>query len=312
MDKVFIGIDVAKDKLDVALPEQVGTFANESEGHSKLIKQLSGLQLEAIIVEATGGYERAVVAELAAAKLPVVVVNPRQVRDFARATGKLAKTDKIDAQVLADFGKAVNPEMRPLPDKRQVELQQQLARRRQIVGMLTAESNRYKQATDKLVRKSIADVCKTLRKQLKNIDQQLQETIKKTPAWRDKENLLRSVPGVGPQTALSLLAELPELGTCSRQQIAALVGVAPINRDSGKFRGYRSTWGGRATVRSALYMATLVATKHNPVIHAHYHHLQALGKCKKVALVACMRKLLCMLNAILREQKPWENKLATT
>ena len=312
MKNIFIGIDVAKDKLDVAFVDRVESFANVPEGLERLLEQLADLQITAIIVEATGGYERTVVTELAAASLPVIVVNPRQVRDFARATGRLAKTDKIDARVLADFGKAVKPEMRPLPNKKQVELKQQLARRRQIVAMLTAETNRQKQATDKVVRSSIAEVCKTLRKQLKQIDENLQALIEETPAWRNKENLLRSVPGIGPQTALSLMAELPELGKCSRQQIAALVGVAPINRDSGKFRGYRSTWGGRATVRTAMYMATLVATKHNPVIRHHYQHLQQNGKCKKVALVACMRKLLCMLNAILREKKPWENKLAPT
>ena len=312
MKNIFIGIDVAKDKLDVAFVDRVESFANVPEGLERLLEQLADLQITAIIVEATGGYERTVVTELAAASLPVIVVNPRQVRDFARATGRLAKTDKIDARVLADFGKAVKPEMRPLPNKKQVELKQQLARRRQIVAMLTAETNRQKQATDKVVRSSIAEVCKTLRKQLKQIDENLQALIEETPAWRNKENLLRSVPGIGPQTALSLMAELPELGKCSRQQIAALVGVAPINRDSGKFRGYRSTWGGRATVRTAMYMATLVATKHNPAIRHHYQHLQQNGKCKKVALVACMRKLLCMLNAILREKKPWENKLAPT
>lgn len=312
MDLIVVGIDVSKDNLDVATPNGVRQFSNNPKAHAELIEFLESWTLDAVIIEATGGYERAVVAELASAGLPVVVVNPRQVRDFAKATGRLAKTDAIDAGVLAQFGAAVRPPQRPLPDVQQLELQQQLARRRQIVGMLTAENNRLKQASDKLVRKTINAVRKTLRKQLEQLDQQLQNTIEQTPAWREKENLLRSVPGVGPQTALALLAELPELGTCSRQQVAALVGVAPINRDSGKYRGTRTTWGGRATVRSALYMATLVATQHNPVINAHYIHLQQLGKRKKVALVACMRKLLCMLNAILREKKPWKNRLAAT
>jgi transposase len=242
----------------------------------------------------------------------VVVVNPRQVRDFARATGRLAKTDAIDAGTLAQFGQAIHPEKRPLPSEKQLQLQQQLARRRQLVGMLTAENNRSQQATDKLVRKTIEAVRKTLRAQLDQMDDQLQRTIEQTPVWREKENLLRTVPGVGPQTALALLAELPELGTCSRQQIAALVGVAPLNRDSGAKRGQRTTWGGRPTVRAALYMATLVATRHNPVIRKHYQHLQDAGKRKKVALTACMRKLLCMLNAVLREQKPWRNQIVTT
>jgi transposase len=312
MDSIVIGIDVSKDQLDVATPDGARQWPNAPDGHRQLVEQLAKWPLEAIVLEATGGYERAVVAELAAAGLPVVVVNPRQVRDFARATGQLAKTDTIDAKILAQFGQAVRPEQRPLPSEKQLELQQQLARRRQLVGMLTAEDNRSQQATDTLVRKTINAVRTTLKKQIDQLDDQLQRTIEETPAWREKENLLRSVPGVGPQTALALLAELPELGTCSRQQIAALVGVAPLNRDSGKRRGQRMIWGGRASVRSALYMATLVAARHNPVIRAHYEHLQKVGKRKKVALVACMRKLLCMLNAILREQKPWQNRFANT
>lgn len=312
MDSIVIGIDVSKDRLDVASPEGVGQWTNDPEGHRALLEHLRQWTLQVIVLEASGGYERALVAELAAADLPVAVVNPRQVRDFARATGRLAKTDAIDAQVLAEFGRAVSPEQRPLPSEMQRNLQQQLARRRQIVGMLTAEKNRLQQTTDKLVRRTIKAVKKTLEKQLSELDDELQKTIERTPVWREKENLLRSVPGVGPTTALGLLVELPELGTCSRQQIAALVGVAPINRDSGKQRGQRTTWGGRATVRSVLYMATLVATQHNPVIRAHYEHLQKTGKRKKVALVACMRKLLCMLNAILRDQKPWQDCLSTT
>lgn len=312
MESFVIGIDVSKDILDVATPDGMRQYANAPDGHRQLVDQIRKWLPDSIIVEATGGYERAVVGELAAAGLPVVVVNPRQVRDFARATGRLAKTDAIDADILVQFGMAVQPEQRPLPGKKQLELQQQLARRRQLVGMLTAENNRWQQATDKLVRKTIDAVRKTLTKQLDRLDDDLQNTLQETPAWREKENLLRSVPGVGPQTALALLAELPELGTCSRQQIAALVGVAPINRDSGQYRGRRTTWGGRATVRSALYMATLVATRHNPTIQTHYQHLQSTGKRKKVALVACMRKLLCMLNAILRDRQPWKNQITTT
>jgi len=312
MDSIVIGIDVSKDQLDVTTPDGARQWPNAPDGHRQLVKQLAKWSLESIILEATGGYERAVVAELAAAGLPVVVVNPRQVRDFARATGQLAKTDAIDAEVLAQFGRAVRPEQRPLASEKQLKLQQQLARRRQLVGMLTAESNRSEQVTDRLVRKTINAVRATIKSQINQLDDQLQQTLEETPAWREKENLLRSVPGVGPQTALALLADLPELGTCSRQQIAALVGVAPLNRDSGRRRGKRMIWGGRASVRSALYMATLVATRHNPVIRAHYLHLQKVGKRKKVALVACMRKLLCMLNAILREKKPWRNQSNTT
>jgi len=307
MEPIYVGVDVAKDKLDVALPEGVCQWPNDPDGHRCLVKQLAALPVELIVLEATGGYERALVAELAAASLPVVVVNPRQVRDFARATGQLAKTDAIDAKVLAEFGRAVCPEQRPLPSEKQRELQQQLARRRQLVQMLSAEQHRLHQAADKLVRKSIQAVQQTLTKQLEQIDERLQQTIEQTPVWREKENLLRSVPGIGPQTALSLMAELPELGSCSRQQIAALVGVAPLNRDSGKRRGQRTTWGGRATVRTALYMATLVATRHNQTIRNHYQRLLKAGKRKKVALVACMRKMLCILNAILRDKKPWKS-----
>jgi len=312
MEPLFIGIDVAKDKLDVATPEGVSQWDNTPDGHAQLVEQLAKWTIESVVLEGTGGYERAVVAELAAAGLPAVVVNPRQVRDFARATGKLAKTDAIDAQVLVEFGRAVRPEKRPIPSEKQRELQEQLARRRQLVRMLSAEKNRQKQVSGKMVRKSIEAVCTTLKKQLEKMDKQLQQTIEQTPAWRDKENLLQSVPGVGPKTAQTLLVELPELGVCSRQQIAALVGVAPINRDSGKYRGRRTTWGGRASVRSTLYMATLVATKHNPKIEAYYQHLQDQGKTKKVALIACMRKLLCVLNAILREQKPWQEIATAT
>jgi transposase len=312
MEPVVIGIDVSKDSLDMATPEGVSQWNNLPQAHSALIEQLANWTIESIIIEATGGYERPLVAELLAAGLPVIVVNPRQVRDFARATGRLAKTDSIDAQVLAQFGKAIRPRQRPLPSGKQLDLQQQVARRRQLVGMLTMEQNRLKQTTDKLVRQSIQAVCNTLQKQLEKLDQRLQDAIEETPAWREKDNLLRSVPGIGPQTAFTLLAELPELGCCSRQQIAALVGIAPINRDSGRWRGARTTWGGRATVRAGLYMATLVATQHNPVIKAHYQNLQKLGKKKKVAIVACMRKLLCMLNAIIRDKKPWKNSLPTT
>ncbi len=307
MDSVVIGIDVAKEKLDMATPAGTSSWENTPEGHRKLIAELAPWSIESIIIEATGGYERAIVAELAATGLPVVVINPRQARDFARATGRLAKTDAIDAQVLAEFGRAVKPEQRPLPDKKQLDLQQQIARRRQLVGMLTSEKNRLGQTTDKLVCKTIRAVCKTLDKQLETLDQQLQRSIEETPAWREKDDLLKSVPGIGPKTASALVAELPELGQCSRQKIAALVGVAPINRDSGKYRGQRTTSGGRATIRSALYMATLVATQHNEKIKAHYQHLLALGKKKKVALVACMRKLLCILNAMIRDKKTWNS-----
>ena len=312
MSSVYLGIDVSKSKLDVATPEGVRQWSNTPEGHAELVAALAAWTPEAIVIEATGGYERAVAAELAAANLPVVVVNPRQVRDFARGIGKRAKTDRIDACVLARFGELTKPEKRPLPDEKQRELQEQLARRRQIIGMLTAEHNRLQQATGKLVCRTIKQTQATLQKMLALLDKQLEQTIQQTPAWRAKEDLLRSVPGIGPTTAYTLLIELPELGNCSRQQIAALVGVAPLNRDSGRYRGQRTIWGGRASVRAVLYMATLVATRRNPDIKRYYQHLQALGKRKKVALVACMRKLLTMLNAMLRNQKSWQPRTQNT
>ncbi len=308
---MFIGIDVAKDKLDVSIDNTVRQWANTPDGHQQLVQELKALSIEGIILEATGGYERAIVGELGAAALPVAVVNPRQVRDFARATGKLAKTDEIDARILAEFGQAVCPKIRRMPSKKLVCLQQQLARRRQLIGMLTAEKNRWQQADDELVQQTIQAVLNTLQQQLNKLDDDLQNTIQQTPAWRAKDDLLKSVPGIGPNTSLALLAELPELGHCSRQQVAALVGVAPINRDSGKSRGIRTTWGGRTTVRTALYMATLSAIRHNSKIKPYYQRLRDAGKRTKVAIIACMRKLLCILNAMLREQKTWQPTLKT-
>lgn len=312
MDSCYVGIDVAKDSLEVAVPDGIHQWPNDPEGHRQLVELLRKLPVELVVLEATGGYERAVVAELMDAGLPVVAVNPAQVRHFAKAKGKLAKTDSIDAVVLAEFGQAVRPEKRPLPDAQAREIREKLARRRQLAQMHTAEGNRLKQATGTLVRQSIQAVQQALAQQLDQFDDDLQKTIEQTPAWREKENLLRSVPGIGPRTASTLLVELPELGTCSRQQIAALVGVAPFNRDSGRFRGQRTTSGGRPTVRSALYMATLVATRHNPVIRSHYQRLQRAGKRKKVALVACMRKMICILNAVLRDRTPWKTAIVPT
>lgn len=309
---MFIGIDVAKDKLDVSIDNSVRQWPNTPEGHQQLVQELKSLSIDGIILEATGGYERAIVGELGAAALPVAVVNPRQVRDFAKATGKLAKTDEIDARVLAEFGRVVQPRFRRIPSKKLVCLQQQLARRRQLMGMLTSEKNRFQQSDDKLVQQTIQAVMNTLQQQLDKLDDDLQETIQQTPAWRAKDDLLKSVPGIGPNTSRALLVELPELGSCTRQEIAALVGVAPINRDSGKLRGIRTTWGGRATVRTALYMATLSAVRHNPKIKPFYQRLVASGKRAKVALIACMRKLLCILNAMLREQKTWQAAPETT
>jgi transposase len=311
---VSVGIDVSKESLDVdfAPTREALRFANTPGGHAAIVQRLSGMHVRVIVIEATGGYERAIVAELAAASLPVVVVNPRQARDFARAQGRLAKTDQIAAASLADFGRAIQPPQRPLPDAEALQMQEKLARRRQVVEMLTAESNRLEHATAANVRRSIEAVRTLLRKQLEEIEDDLDQTIRESPLSQEKADLLRSVPGIGPQTGRMLLVQLPELGRCSRQQIAALVGVAPLNRDSGKLRGRRTIWGGRGEVRTCLYMATLAATRSNPKIRHHYQSLLAVGKPKKLALTACMRKLLTILNAIVREGRPWQTAPCST
>jgi len=312
---VVVGIDVSKHRLDIAhlhgdAPLDAA-FDNTTEGHAALVERLCQIRPRLIVLEATGGYQRAVVAALAAAGLPVVVANPRQVRDFARGLGILAKTDAIDAMVLARFAEKIDPTVRNLPDAQAQALADLLARRRQLVELRTAEKNRLQQATAPRIKASIRAVLTTLDAQIAALDDDLDGHIRRSPVWREKENLLLSVPGVGAQTARTLLACLPELGTISRQAIAALVGVAPINRDSGAMRGKRTTWGGRKVVRSSLYMATLVASRHNPVIRAQYQKLLAAGKPKKVALVACMRKLLTILNAMLRTGQPWRNPCET-
>jgi transposase len=310
---LVVGIDISKDRLDVAcLPSAPAVqFANDHQGHTALVEWLKSRTPRLIVMESTGGYQRLVAAALATAGLPVVVVNPRQVRDFARAVGILAKTDAIDAAVIARFGASINPTLRPIPDQQSAALADLLARRRQLVELRTAESNRLSQAVMPKVKASIRAVLAVLKKQLHAIDNDLDGLIKHCPCWQEKEDLLTSVPGIGKITARTLLACLPELGNISRQSIAALVGVAPINRDSGLMRGKRTTWGGRKVVRSALYMAALVATRHNPVLKAHYAKLLAAGKAKKLALVACMRKLLIILNAMLRTRQPWRTVDAT-
>lgn len=311
---ISVGIDVSKKHLDVAFAPagEPLRLANAPTGHATLVKRLSKMNVRLVVLEATGGYERVVVAELAAAGLPVVVVNPRQVRHFARATGRLAKTDQIDAAVLANFGLAIQPPQRPLPDAEALQMQEKLSRRRQLVEMITAETNHLEHATAASVRRSIKAVLNLLRKQLRQIENDLDQSIRQSPVWQQKAKLLRSVPGIGPQNTRMLIIQLPELGRCSRQQIAALVGVAPLNRDSGKFRGRRTIWGGRGEVRRCLYMATLAATRWNPKIRHYYQTLCAAGKPKKLARTACMRKLLTILNAILRENKPWQTTAATT
>ncbi len=303
----YIGIDVAKAQVDVAVhPTGMRWQApSTEEGVQELISRVEALQPTLVLLEASGGLEIPLVAALANAHLPVVVVNPHQVRDFAKATGRLAKTDSLDAQVLAHFAEAVRPEPRPLPDTEARALAALLARRHQLISMLVAEKNRLGKALPS-VRSRIQTHITWLERELEDTDDDLQTMLRQSPVWCEKENLLRSVPGVGPQLALSLLAYLPELGTLDRKRIAALVGVAPFNRDSGPFRGRRKVWGGRVRVRTALYMATLVASRHNPVIRAFYQRLLAAGKPKKVALTACMRKLPTILNAILKNSTPWQ------
>jgi transposase len=266
---------------------------------------LTQLHPELVVLEATGGLQMPMAGALAAAGLPLAMVNPRQVRDFARATGRLAKTDRLDAQVLAHFGEAIRPTPHPLPDTQAQELTALLTRRHQVIEMLTAEKNRLRVTRSASVRQRVQDHIRWLEQELGGLDRDLDHTIRESPLWRDKDNLLRSVPGIGPVVSITLLADLPELGTLNRHQIAALVGVAPLNRDSGRFRGQRMVWGGRARVRAALYMAALTASRYNPIIKAFYHRLCGAGKARKVALTACMRKLLIILNAMLKHQQPW-------
>ena len=305
-DKVYAGIDVSAAHLDLAVVPsgEEGRFTNDGKGVKTLTDHLAGMGPVLVVLEATGGMELPVVGELVVAGVEVVVVNHRQVRDFARATGKLAKTDALDAQVLARFGEAVKPAVRPLPDATLLELRGLATRRNQLTKMLTAERNRLRTASER-VQPRIKDHILWLKRQIKDLDKDLRDSIRSSPLWRAQENLLRSAPGVGPVVSSILLAKLPELGTLNRHQIGALVGVAPLNRDSGTLRGKRKIWGGRAPVRAALYMAALVATRHNPVIKAFYQRLLQAGKPKKVALTACMRKLLTVLNVMVRDQRPW-------
>lgn len=305
-----VGIDVAKAELVVAVAPQgeVFTIPNAPDDVTALAARLCTLQPHRVVLEATGGYETLTATVLAAAQLPVVVVNPRQVRDFARSTGQLAKTDRIDAGILAAFAQAVPMEVRPLPDKEARALQAVVSRRRQVVEMLVAERQRLHLAEDAIAR-SIRDVIQVLEQQVQDLDDDLQQRLRKSPAWRDAQDLLKSIPGVGDVLAATLLAQLPELGQLNRKAIAKLVGVAPLNRDSGQWRGKRQVWGGRATVRAVLYMAALVGTRYNPVLKAFYARLLAAGKPKKLALTACMHKLLLILNAVLRTRQPWTPEL---
>ena len=301
---VFVGIDVSKAQLDVAVrPEGRFSVVHDEHGLAELVTKLQAIRPALIVLEATGGMELRLTSALALVGLPVVVANPRQVRDFAKATGQLAKPDAIDAQVLARFADVIRPEPRPLPDEQTHALAALVTRRQQLVDMLTAEKNRLASAR--------TSVRKNLRAQIAWLERALRlaDAIRQSPVWREKDELLRSVPGIGPVLTTTLLAHLPELGTLTHKQIAALVGVAPLTRDSGTLRGRRTVWGGRAHVRTALSMAAIVATRFNPVIRACYHRLCAAGKAKKVARVACMRKRLTIINAMLKHRSGWNPTL---
>jgi transposase len=307
MDAVVVGIDVSKDWLDVALRPSGERFTvtRNAEGLEALIARLRPLAPTAVAVEATGGFETVVAAALGAAGLPVVVVNPAQVRAFARALGKRAKTDPIDAAVIAHFVEATAPAIRPLPDEATRLLADLVARRRQIIQMIVAERQRQKRLTEKRLRQSIARLLRALEKELAALDRDIDDAVRGSPAWREKEDLLASVPGVGPIIARTLLAELPELGTLDRREAAALAGLAPWTRQSGQWKGKSFIGGGRAAVRSALFMGALVAARHNPILEAFHQRLLDAGKPKLVALIAVARKLLVILNAILRDRHPW-------
>jgi transposase len=314
---MFVGIDVAKAELVVAVhpSHERWTVANDERGVGTLVARLVALAPTLIVLEATGGYERLGVAALGAAELPVVVANPRQVRDFARATGQLAKTDRLDADLLARFAERVRPAIRPLPTAEAQELDALLTRRRQLIEMLSAERNRLGQVFGKgqrLVKKSLKAHITYLEREVRMADRDLDDAVRHSPLWREQDDLLQSVPGVGPVLSRTLLAALPELGRLSRREIAKLAGIAPLSRDSGAMRGRRVVQGGRAAVRAVLYMGALVAARRNPVIRAFYLRLVAAGKPKKLALVACMRKLLTILNIMLRTKTPWRVDSPTT
>lgn len=304
---MFVGIDVSKDRLDVHIRPSGDAFAvrHDGEGIAALIARLAVIGPELVVLEATGGLQTRVAASIAAADLPTAVVNPRQVRDFARATGRLAKTDALDAEAIAHFAEAVHPEPRRLSDEASLALQALVARRRQLVEMRVAEKNRRQQVNEAKLRKRLDAHLDWLAEAIAEIDRDIDEHIKGSPLWRAREDLLTSVPGIGDTVARALIADLPELGSLTRRRIAALVGVAPFNRDSGTMRGRRSIAGGRHNVRTVLFMATLTAIRCNPAIRAAYRRLVAAGKPKMTALVACMRKLLVILNTIVRDARAW-------
>lgn len=301
-EQCFVGVDVSKDRLDVAVfpTGDVIAFDNDETGREQLVAHLQPLAVQLIVLEATGGYEMAIAASLAAAGLPARVVNPTHVRNFARSLGQLAKTDKLDALAIARYAQAVKPDLRPLADPEALELKALVTRRQQLLGIISQERNRLRMASPK-VAPSVSASIEFHKSQLAELDKDIDRFIRQSPIWAEKDELLQENKGIGRVVSATLLAELPELGRVGRRQISALVGVAPFNRDSGKLRGQRCIWGGRAHVRAVLYMAAIVASRRNPVIAAFYQRLLASGKKKKVALVACMRKLLVMLNAIVRD-----------
>jgi transposase len=312
VEQIFVGIDVSKSSLDIALRPtgKVWSAVNDPKGIKVLVKRIKKLQPALIVLESTGGLEIPLVSELVNESLPAVVVNPRQVRDFAKATGRLAKTDSIDADVIAYFGEAIRPNPRPIKDQEARELDAVLARRRQIVDMLTMEKNRLKSST-KHILNDLETHIKWLKRRLQNIDDELQKLIKQSDVWRENDRILQSVPGVGPVLSLALLAGMTELGKLNRKEIAALAGLAPFNRDSGRFKGTRAIWGGRAHVRSVLYMSVLSAARYNPVIRDFHQRLLASGKKPKVALTACMRKLLTILNVMVKNQTTWSPSITS-
>jgi transposase len=309
MENIIVGIDVSKDRLDVALRPSGEIFAVErnSAGLDLLVARLKDLSPHIVALEATGGFETVVAAALAAAGLPVVIVNPANVRSFAKAIGQRAKTDPIDAAVIAHFAEATRPEPRPLPDEATRLLADLTARRRQIIEMMVSERQRERRLIAPRLKKSITRLLKALQKELTSVDADIDDAVRGSPAWREKEDLLTSVPGVGPTIARTLMAELPELGKLDRKEIAALAGLAPFTRQSGQWRGRSFIGGGRTVVRTAVFMGALVAKKHNPTLKVFFERLVAAGKPKMVALIAVARKLLTILNAILRDNRPWQN-----
>lgn len=316
----YLGIDVSQDELVVAREGVAGSrvYRNDERGQSDLLKELTrkdSTPPSLIVLEATGGYERGVVATLGGGGLPVIVVNPRHVRDFARATGRLAKTDSIDARVLADFAAMVKPELKPLPSEAEEELRDLLARRQQLMQMLVAEKQRLHQAVGRRsqkLRRELKSHVADLERRIRMTDSDLDDNIRNSPMWREERDILESMPGIGKQTSLMILGELREIGSMGAREIASLTGLAPMNRDSGRQRGKRRTGGGRAHVRSALYMATLAAIRCNPVIKAYYERLIASGKPKMVALVASMRKIVVTLNAMIKTKTRWQAQPSLT